>query len=238
MRHDPLTEALLGSTGVTNKLVILRHSGMPYANPLPTIQRAPPKPFRPVVTQRREVIDGVPPTPPRLLTPHQRKELMIPGLLWWAQADSVGRDHPSLLPVTEPLAKQFMASATEVLDDIPAEAVVENGRERFDHGFRRKSRLMTEATTVVGEILEPIDQIERGVVMIALDLWLSDLLEQGILELYAGSLFANALAEWNEAIMSDPANRRRFPSLLRPAEHHARGIMQRFRDRGFYLGAE
>jgi hypothetical protein len=161
------------------------------------------------------------PKPPRHLTEKQRLELMFPGLLWYAQSDSVGRDHPSMQPLTRPMAKAFMASAVEVTDDLPSDAEART--------------LVSRATGIVEDILGPIDQIERGVVMIALDMWLQRLLSDAVLELYAGSLFANALERWNTSIMSEPANRRRFPSLLRPAEHHANGIMRRFRELGFYV---
>ena len=70
--------------------------------------------------------------------------------------------------------------------------------------------------------------------MLAFDRWLCQLLESGYLVLYADTLFAGALTGWNETILSNPANRRRFAALLRPAEHHARGIMRRFQERGFY----
>lgn len=140
------------------------------------------------------------PKPPRHLTEKQRLELMFPGLIWYAQADSVGLDHPSMRNLTRPMAKAFMVSATEVVDDLPTQS--------------EAKAIVSKATSIVGEILDPIDQIERGVVMIALDMWLQTLLTDGV---------------------SDPTNRRRFPSLVRPAEHHAKGIMRRFRERGFYL---
>lgn len=158
-------------------------------------------------------------TPPRELTDTQRVELMAPGFLWKYQCSKFVSCQPDNADVVSQYGEAFMASSVEVLDDLEQAAA---------------ERLIHEVGAIAGYVLAPFEAVEDDVRMLAFDMWLCQLLESGYLVLYADTLFAGALTGWNEAILSNTANRRRFAALLRPAEHHARGIMRRFQERGFY----
>lgn len=158
-------------------------------------------------------------TLPRGLTDTQRIELMMPGFLWRYQCDKFVAGQPDNADVISQYGKEFMASSVEVLDDLEQAAA---------------ERLIEQVGSVAGHVLTPLNGIEDDVRMLAFDMWLSQILESGYLVLYADTLFSEALRGWNDAILANPANKRRFASLLRPAEHHAKGIMQRFQERGFY----
>lgn len=225
MRSDPLAEALLGSTSRTGRLLIRRAITLPVANPLqfPMIKREVAQPItvptNPVKPAIRLQLVKTKLTAPRELTDRQRIELMIPGFLWKYQCDKFVTGQPDNADVISQYGKAFMASSIEVLDDLeqpPAE------------------RLIEQVGSVAGHVLTPLNAVEDDVRMLAFDMWLSQILESGYLVLYADTLFADALIGWNEAILANPANRRRFATLTRPAEHHAKGIMRRFRERGFY----
>lgn len=225
MRSDPLAEALLGSTSRTGRLLIRRPITLPVANPLqfPMINREVAQPItvpnEPVKPATRLQLVKTKLMAPRGLTDRQRIELMIPGFLWKYQCDKFVAGQPDNADVVNQYGKAFMASSIEVLDDLeqsPAE------------------RLIEQVGSVAGHVLTPLNAVEADVRMLAFDMWLSQILESGYLVLYADTLFAGALMGWNEAILANPANRRRFATLLRPAEHHAKAIMRRFRERGFY----
>lgn len=227
MRSDPLAEALLGSTSRTGRLLIRRRVSLPVANPLqfPMINREVAQPLtiptEPVKPAIRLQLVKTKLTAPRGLSDAQRIELMTPGFLWKYQCDRFAADQPDNADVISQYGAAFMASSIEVLDDLEQAAA---------------ERLIHKVGSVAGHVLDPIKGIDDDVRMLAFDLWLTQLLESGYLVLYADTLFAGALMGWNEAILANPANKRRFASLLRPAEHHAKAIMRRFRERGFYVG--
>lgn len=227
MRTDPLAAALLGSTSRTGRLLIRRPITLPVANPLqfPMINRKVDQPLTiptgPVKPSIRLQLVKTKLSAPRGLTDTQRIELMIPGFLWRYQCDKFAFDQPDNADLISQYGTAFMASSIEVLDDLEQPAA---------------ERLIREVGAIAGHVLEPIKAIDDDVRMLAFDMWLCQLLESSYLVLHDDTPFAEALRGWNDTILANPAKKRRFSVLLRPAEHHAREIMRRFRERGFYVG--
>lgn len=226
MRSDPLAAALLGSTSRTGRLLIRRPITLPVANPLqfPMINRevaqpitVPTKPVKPAI---RLQLVKTKLTPPRGLSDRQRIELMIPGFIWKYQCDKFSVNQPDNAEVISQYGKAFMASSVEVLDDMEQTTA---------------ERLIEQVGSIAEHVLMPLNAVEDDVRMLAFDMWLAHILESGYLVLYADTPFSEALCGWNDAILANPANKRRFASLLRPAEHHTKGIMRRFRELGYYL---
>lgn len=157
------------------------------------------------------------------LDPQQRRDLAMPGIVWWAQVHRMEHGG-SERAFCRRLEGMFARSAVEPLDDWGDD----------DHELRRKVRLLVEVRDAFAKVYGGLGKRDQKVILLASQLWLERLVGEGILEMNEGGTFALAMQEFNEAILG-AVSRSKFDVVLRPAQTIADETLAAFRDLGYFL---